>query len=179
MHHLQSIYDAINRLTKLNQSLLLLSKIENNQFKESQLIRIDDLIKEKLIQLDEIIQSKQLSLSSVFSPVNVLMNQTLADILANNLLTNAIRHNFMAGSISVETSANSIRIRNTAETETLDKNSVFNRFEKGTSSDGIGLGLAIVKQICDIYNFSIDYSYHEQMHSSERELKKLFINTYF
>jgi len=165
MHSLQAIYDALDKLTKLNQSLLLLAKIGNKQFSEKQTIEFSDLLKERLSQLEELIQSKHLSVTTDLKKLSVSINPLLADILINNLLVNAIRHNIISGKISILTEHHTIRISNTANGNSLDRESVFHRFEKSNESDGIGLGLAIVKQICDTYNFHVDYAFGEGFHT--------------
>ena len=51
LQHLQSIYNAVEKMSKLSQSLLLLTKIDNKQFYESQSIDIHSLVKNKLQEL--------------------------------------------------------------------------------------------------------------------------------
>jgi len=167
MQHVQVMYHAVDKLTKLNQSLLLITKIENNQFKEKHPINIPTIVEERLSQLEELIQSKQLSVKTVFKESPVFMHSMLADILINNLLVNAIRHNISHGIIIIATRPGSIKISNSGEAIGLDPNTIFNRFEKSNASDGMGLGLAIIKQICDTYHFTIHYSFNEGMHNFE------------
>ncbi len=94
-HHrqLQAMYDAVGRLSKLNQSLLLLTKIENNQFVHTDPIALAPLIGDKLLQLEDLIRERRLEVYTNLDRASVRMNAYLADILLNNLLVNAIRHN--------------------------------------------------------------------------------------
>ena len=94
----------------------------------------------------------------------VLMHPALADILVNNMLVNAIRHNNSQGVINIATRQGSVKITNSGDGSALDQNSIFNRFEKSNASEGTGLGLAIVKQICDTYQFKIEYSFQKGLH---------------
>jgi signal transduction histidine kinase len=165
MKQLQGIYDATRRLTKLNQSLLLLTKIENNQFSDAKSVQLDVLIKEKLNQLDELILAKQLHLSVDSSPSLIRMNDYLADILVNNLLSNAIRHNPENGRIALSIFPGTLTISNTSNPLSFNPSDIFDRFQKSTDSQGVGLGLAIVKQICDNYHFTIEYVYLNEMHT--------------
>jgi signal transduction histidine kinase len=165
MKQLQGIYDATGRLTKLNQSLLLLTKIENNQFAEAKSIRLDALIKEKLFQLEELILSKHLTTNVEYQPTSVMMNDYLADILINNLISNAIRHNEDHGQIDIAIHPGKLLISNSSTPLDFNASGIFDRFQKSDQSQGIGLGLAIVKQICDNYRFSIRYDYQLGMHS--------------
>src|SRR5579871_6446049 len=161
---LQSMYDAMNRLAKLNQSLLLLTKIENNQFANARAIQLNILIKEKLNQLEDLIIAKRIHLSTDLGGKIVYMNDYLADILLNNLLSNSIRHNDDDGAMNILLNNEALIISNTGAVFSFDTNNIFERFKKGETSEGIGLGLAIVKQICDNYGFEISYFFREDLH---------------
>jgi signal transduction histidine kinase len=164
MKQLQGIYDATGRLSKLNQSLLLLTKIENNQFSKTEPVLLDELVKEKLFQLEDLVKAKQIDVQISAKPTSILMNDFLADILVNNLLTNAIRHNVQKGSIIISISPGEFTISNSNPPLGFNASDIFDRFQKSNQSPGSGLGLAIVRQICDNYNFSIDYGYRDNMH---------------
>lgn len=167
MHHLQAMYDAVEKLSKLNQSLLLITKIENNQFKERPSIDISAILKERLQHLDELIHSRELTVNTDLKESTVAMHPILADILINNMLVNAIRHNKSNGIINISARAGSMKISNTGDPVVLDETSIFNRFEKSNSSEGMGLGLAIVKQICETYHFKVQYSFEGGLHDFE------------
>ena len=164
MHHVQAMYHAVDKLTKLNQSLLLITKIENNQFKEKPKIDISTVLKERLSNLEELIHSRELTVNTDLKESTVSMHPVLADILINNMLVNAIRHNNSKGIINIATRQGSVRISNSGESSELDRNIIYNRFEKSNASEGMGLGLAIVKQICDSYQFRIEYSFQKGLH---------------
>jgi signal transduction histidine kinase len=164
---LQSMYDAISRLTKLNQALLLLTKIENNQFNRAEELRLDMLLKEKLLQFEDLITTRNVKLSFITAPVSVKMNDYLADILLNNLISNAIRHNADNCEINITLNEQKLLVSNTGISLNFDPAQVYDRFKKGQHSEGLGLGLAIVKQICDNYQFGISYSFKNKLHSFE------------
>ncbi|MBS1668937.1 MAG: HAMP domain-containing histidine kinase [Bacteroidetes bacterium] len=164
---LQSMYDAITRLTKLNQSLLLLTKIGNNQFKEVEMLSLDSLIKQKILQMEDLISTKQLQLTDQLQPVSLKMNEYLTDTLLNNLLGNAIRHNVENGSIHISLDNQKLLIRNTGPALSFDPSVIFDRFKKSSRSEGSGLGLAIVKQICDNYQYTISYFFKDNLHHFE------------
>ena len=166
MKHLQEIYNALGRLSNLNQSLLLLTKIENNQFIGSAAISLDNLIKEKLEQFEELLENKKIIITTDLETTTIHCNEQLADILINNLLTNAIRYNLQNGSISIRLSGNALHISNSSFLPPLDHDKVFHRFYRHTATkqDGNGLGLSIVKQICDIAGYSITYRYNNDLH---------------
>ncbi|HLX92436.1 MAG TPA: HAMP domain-containing sensor histidine kinase [Puia sp.] len=162
--HLQAMYDALGRLSKLNQSLLLLTKIENNQFTQINPVRIDTLVRKKLVQLEDFIHAKHLQVRTNLHEMIVKMDDYLADILLNNLLSNAVRHNQQDGSIDVLVSQHEIVISNTGPRFEFDDHDIFERFKKTAQSEGVGLGLAIAKQICDNYQFGLDYSFRDNRH---------------
>ena len=166
-HHqsVQAMYDAIGRLRQLNQSLLLLMKIENNQFGHTGPVDMSVLVRQKLAQLEDLVKDKTITVTTDLHSLPLPVNDYLADILLNNLLLNAIRHNRAGGRLEVLLGNDSLRVSNTGPGLGLDPGTVFNRFTKGAHSGGSGLGLAIVKQICDNYGFPIAYSYTDGMHS--------------
>lgn len=168
-HHqpVQAMYDAISRLRQLNSSLLLLTKIENNQFAQTESLDLAPLIEQKLVQLEDPLKARQLEVHRNLNAVRVAINSYLADILLNNLLTNAIRHNKIAGHVEIRLEQTSLRISNSGPAPSFDPETIFDRFVKGSNSGGTGLGLAIVRQICDNYNFSVGYSYKGEMHTIE------------
>jgi signal transduction histidine kinase len=168
---LQSMYDAMSRLSKLNQSLLLLTKIENNQFTKVDPIRFDVLIREKLLQLEDLIMAKHLQVQTDLKETIVEIDNYLADILLNNLLGNAIRHNYENGNINISLDETKMIISNSGSSFNFTEKNIFERFSKSENSEGIGLGLAIVKQICDNYGSAIGYSFENGVHSFRIQLK--------
>jgi signal transduction histidine kinase len=166
-HHrpIQAMYDAISRLRQLNQSLLLLTKIENNQFGNTETIDLAPLIEEKLLQLEDPVKSRQLAVHTHLHRLQLPINGYLADILLNNLLTNAIRHNQDGGQLDISLQERQLRVSNSGPALGFDPNMIFDRFTKGAHSTGTGLGLAIVRQICDNYHFGLEYSYTDDLHT--------------
>lgn len=163
---LQSLYDAASRLSRINKNLLLLAKIENNQFVETTTFSINDLITEALPYFKEQAEQKKLLIDvSNKKTLTVGANKGLTEIMVNNLLLNAIRHNKENGSISILISDRQLTISNSACNKGLNPNEIFQRFGK-TSDDAYssGLGLSIVKEICDRYNWQVRYSYSNELH---------------
>lgn len=166
MKAVSDAYDASNRLSKLNKTLLLLAKIENRQFPESKPVDPTTLIDIQLETLEDLILSKNISVIKQFeNEVTLNMNPYLADILFSNLLKNAIRHNISGGELIINIKTNSFEISNSGKNTAIDKDSIFERFHKQSSSpDSLGLGLAIVQKICEVYNFNISYHYENDLH---------------
>ena len=161
---IQEMYEAVNRLARLNKSLLLLTKIENRQYSETDSIQLDQLINEKLVQFADLIKAHNLTVETDIQPTTLKLNHHLADIVINNLLGNAIKHNLDNGSITISLEQDELMISNTGNQENVDVSKVFDRFQKSVESEGLGLGLAIVKQICDQYNYIVRYSFVDDLH---------------
>ena len=162
---LKSAYAAVSRLSKLNQSLLLLAKIENQQFTAMETIDFKDRIEEKLQQFHEFWQSNQITIKASLSAATIYASPELIDILLNNLLSNAGRHNIAGGQIHVLLVPGKLEVANTAKSTGLDPNKLFGRFYKEEQySKHNGLGLSIVKQICEHADFDISYGFSDQQH---------------
>ncbi len=166
-HQIKAIYLAAQRLSKLNKTLLLLSKIENQQFSEKELILINDVIDKQLEIFEDFIESKKITVIKNFtSNVKVSANPLLFDIVISNLISNAIKHNLKSGNLEIATSDLFISFSNSGEPLNISSTSLFERFKKDSkSSDSFGLGLAIVKKICDTYNWKINHSFIENQHN--------------
>ncbi len=156
-------YQEIKKLTKLNKNLLLLSKIDNQQFLEVEQVNLSELIIQKLELFKSIIVSKNITIKTDFkTPFKINMSLFLANILINNLLNNAINHNILKGKIFIATNANSFEISNSANIQNININNLFKRFYKeSTNNNSVGLGLAIVKRITDTYGLKLNVNKKE------------------
>ena len=157
------------RLIKLNKSLLLLTKIENNQYQTLEEVEIGALCR-RLIQHSLIhAETRDISIENDFpEPIVVNVNIALIEILIGNLLSNAIRYNTDNGKIIVRTEKDALVVENTGAPVALIPGRIFDRFYKqpgpAGSDDSTGLGLAIVKNICTLYRYSVGYSFREGRH---------------
>lgn len=162
---LKSAYAAVSRLSKLNQSLLLLAKIENQQFAETEELNLKNKLEEKLSQFNEFWENDRMNITASLQPSGITANPELIDILLNNMLSNAGRHNTVGGKISVTLLSGKLEIANTAKVNGLDTQRLFSRFYKELQhSKSNGLGLSIVKQICDHSGIAVKYAFTDQQH---------------
>jgi len=163
---INEIHNTCSRLSKISKALLLLSKIENKQFRETKKINFGELIKNKIEEFEELFIHRKIHLKMEFVEEFVCnLNPALADILLNNLLSNAIKHNISGGTIIISLSSSNLEIANTGEPLIINPKDLFQRFRKGRySQDSTGLGLAIVKQICNNYGLDVVYSYKNNLH---------------
>jgi signal transduction histidine kinase len=169
MNHLQAIENTTKKLASLNKALILLSKIDNHQFKESGSMSLKTVIDKVTHQYADVIQTKKISLDVIIdADATINMNLALADILISNLLQNAIRHNIDGGKISIHLNQHALSISNSGKPLTIDPKDLFVRFKKDDSSiDSLGIGLSITKSILDSYGYTISYHYLNQLHVFE------------
>ncbi|WP_316837800.1 HAMP domain-containing sensor histidine kinase [Pedobacter nutrimenti] len=161
---LDDLYKATSKLTKLNQSLLLLVKIDNNQLQDKEEIDLKALINEKLNYFLELIQKRNLIVKTELVASVIYANYYLTEILINNLFSNAIRHNHDGGSILITLTEDSLAFSNTGTQSALHPVKIFERFYKDNASEGTGLGLAILKQVCLRQNHKLTYRYQQDYH---------------
>jgi len=162
---LNDLYGAVSRLNRLNQSLLLLVKIENRLLHEQQQINLKELTEEMIGQFEEIFQDKDIRLTYNLNDKAIYASHYLLEILLSNLINNAIRHNYRSGSINITLTAQSLIIQNTGESAPLVQEKIFTRFHKSSKSEGSGLGLTICRQICENFNYTLHYSYQDSYHT--------------
>ena len=159
---------ALGRLSKLNQSLLLLAKIENQQYEATGTIDLAETTQKYLRLFDEIIKEKQLSVETAFNEnFEVKVHPFLADSLIGNLITNAIKYNYKNGKLKLSVTNGKYCISNTSEFGAIDSEMLFRRFGGPSNARNVstGLGLAIVKRIGDTHNLSVSYRFFDERHS--------------
>jgi signal transduction histidine kinase len=163
---INSVYEAATRMSKLNQGLLLISKIDNDQFHSVEKVNIRDLVEKTFDHLEEISEMKKIRIHrNYLSTTTAEMNPVLAEILVSNLISNSIRHNMEGGEINISLDHDGFMISNTGHPLTLPPEDLFRRFRKSERThDSVGLGLAIVKKIIQFYRFRITYEAKENIH---------------
>lgn len=167
MSLISDMQNAIEKLSRINSSLTLLAKMENNEYDDKRTISFSGLVTETLNSFSELLDMKSISLSTnIYKGIALQLHPALADILLGNLMSNAIRHNIANGKITVGLTREKFVISNTGVPPEVPTSELFHRFKKGNRrSDSIGIGLAIVKQICDLNHFTIQYDYAEGWHT--------------
>ena len=166
MELISSALYALKRLSKLGNSLSLLTKIENQEFSDFSSVDMTKLVSRFLFDFKELVELKDIKMFSEVSPdVQVTGNLVLLELLVTNLLNNAVRHNHSGGEIYVRLMQNKLEVKNTGEALKVDANDIFNRFKKGSDNpDSLGLGLSIVKRICTEHQFDIKYTRADEQH---------------
>jgi signal transduction histidine kinase len=168
IHILQSLYSISTRLTRLNKNLLLLAKIDNNQFKDMQDIDFIGFLNTSLSYFKYQAEAQKIEIDAEIDGLFVIMaNKSLLEIMINNLIVNAILHNIAdGGRISMKLRENVFIISNTGENKTLDTNRMFKRFNRiSEEKKGNGLGLSIIYQICKFHKWKLEYQHLNGMHT--------------
>ena len=127
---------------------------------EDNLKKLKDGFKQKNIRL-------QLNMDS--SPL-IYADEMSMEILFGNLISNAYRYTPENGNVEISLSSTTLIITNSAiNNQPLEKNKLFQRFQKQqqSSQNSIGVGLEICKHICFQNNFNIQYYFSEGRHSFE------------
>ncbi len=163
---ISSIYQAVNRLTKLNQSMNLLTKIENREFSQKENVGISELIKSQIDNLEFLISDKELNVEkNIEENISLNINSFILETLISNLLINAVKHNIQGGDFKIELNKNHLKISNTGKPLHTSPEKLFERFKKDSqTSDSPGLGLSIVKKICEQEGYGIEYKLCNNIH---------------
>ncbi|MBQ8240404.1 MAG: HAMP domain-containing histidine kinase [Bacteroides sp.] len=169
MEEILKTYQTLEYVSKLNKSLLLLSKIDNSQFVETSEVCINEILHRYVDDYREVYDYRGIRLTvEEKGDFRILMNETLAVVLVTNLLKNAFVHNIDKGEIRIVITSSGIRFGNTGNGEPLDGKRIFERFYQGKKKEGsTGLGLAIVDAVCRQYQLRVSYSAVDGMHCFE------------
>ncbi|SOC80817.1 Signal transduction histidine kinase [Salinimicrobium sediminis] len=165
MEELGLILNNLERLTRLNRALLLLSRIENRQFADEETVNFNQLLKQINLEFEDLASHNSIEVDVIeTAELQYNMSKDLARILVANLLKNALLHTPAASRVKVEIFKNQILIQNLGE-KPLNPKTLFSRFQPGKRSHSNGLGLAISKAIADRYNLEINYDFRDNLHS--------------
>jgi signal transduction histidine kinase len=163
---LEDALDQLERLTRLNKSLLLLTKIDNQQFHDKKEINLNEIIKKVTDDFNEFALHAEINVTiQEKAVVRLTMNEDLALILVTNLIKNAIIHNHHGGFVNVLIDETALTIKNSGKITDLDPEKIFNRFQRNkNNSSSTGLGLTIAQSICKLYGLHISYYFKEYHH---------------
>jgi hypothetical protein len=170
---LNDIQKNTTRLSKLNKGLILLTKIENQQFYALEIIDVNIIVHSLLENFEDISNIKNLNIIyKEHARTQLQMDKILADVLFSNLIGNAIKHTENDSTIEISIDSNMFSIKNSGQQSIVNSEHIFDRFYKeNPRSHSLGLGLAIVNKICNYYNFTIDYNFNNDMHQFDINFK--------
>ena len=158
---------AAQRMARLNKNLLLLTRIENNQFPEKEPVSFRELLQRLLEQYQYQIEQKNIRVKMDLQEDAVLqINRAMAEMLVSNLLSNSIRHNVENGLLEISLNAQFLKVANTGAPRSLSPGKLFKRFQKSsTDINSLGLGLEIVQKISSLNHYLVDYRFEGDLHS--------------
>ncbi|UOQ55599.1 sensor histidine kinase [Hymenobacter cellulosivorans] len=166
---------TVHRLRTIIKSLLMISKIENDQFPRTESVSLGQLVAEVSEEVQDRLAVLNLSLSQEVQPDFVVpaANRGLLFTLLFNLVSNAIKYNREGGQIMLlgrpAPGGYVLEVRDTGRgirKEQLPR--LFHRFDKGstTDPDSYGLGLSIVRTIADLHGIRIEVNSIEGLGTS-------------
>lgn len=166
INQIGSAQNTVKRLSNLSNALSLLTKIENNEFKNVTEVNLSHTIRTMADEFKELIELKSINIkTNIQEDVIVNADKVLIELLLTNLINNAIRHNWENGNITLSLTTHYLEISNSGTPIEGDPSELFQRFKKSNQSESsLGLGLAIVQKVCDLYQYSIQYSYSAEQH---------------
>lgn len=156
---------TVDRLKKVISNLLLISRIENNQYQLNEDVDCYEIAINLTHELEDRIQASELTFSNQLKyRYKFKGNHTLFQVLLNNLLVNAIKYNRQNGSIVLSDYMNQneymLEVIDTGIGMTQEQlDNLFKRFSRqNKDQEGYGLGLAIVDSIAHFQNIRIKVS---------------------
>lgn len=158
-HYVEKILDNSRRLTNLSSSILMLSKLENQEtVMNKKEYRLDEQIRKSILMLESKWAEKDIEFDMDLPRQMYYGSEQLLEQVWSNIVDNAIKHSPIKGIIhvSIEKSETylSVTISDHGDgmSEEIQKH-IFEKFYQGDSSrkaDGNGLGLALVQTIVDL-----------------------------
>ncbi|MBS1650700.1 MAG: HAMP domain-containing histidine kinase [Bacteroidetes bacterium] len=163
---LSEMHEMLLRISRLNKTLILISRIENRQYIEKEEINIHDFIIAKIEELADFTEEKNITVACIEKHNQViLVNKTLFDVLVNNLFMNAVKYNTEDdGKIEIELQNDALIFKNTSYLPPITDSELFTKIVRQSASGSLGIGLTIVKRICEFQNWDPEYEYKNNLH---------------
>ena len=147
------------RLSSLVGSILLLSKLENQQIPSHQVVyRLDEQIRQSIVALEPAWEKKNIEFDVELDRISYLGNEPMMRHVWDNLISNAIKFSPNGSTVKIHLAKKLKKLIFTVEdqgpglTEEAQKH-IFDKFYQADAShkqEGNGLGLALVKRILTI-----------------------------
>ncbi len=159
---LGSAHLVVNRLSRLVNDLLDLSKIESGKMElKRELVNLNEIAKEAISSFEKLMTDKRITkevmLSKDISMINVDKDKIVQVFI--NLISNAIKYTPEGGKVAIKT----VELENEIQVEISDSgegiapeniDKIFDKFTRVTAEkkEGTGLGLPIAKDIVTLHN---------------------------
>ena len=157
--YIEKILFNTQRLSSLVGSILLLSKLENQQIPSHQVeYRLDEQVRQSVVALEPAWEKKDIEFDVELDRVSYLGNEPMMRHVWDNLISNAIKFSPNGGTVKIHLAKKLKKLIVTVEdqgpglSEEAQKH-IFDKFYQADAShkqEGNGLGLALVKRILTI-----------------------------
>ncbi|UOQ74986.1 sensor histidine kinase [Hymenobacter cellulosilyticus] len=164
---------TLHRLTATLRTLLMISRIENEQYARNDTVAVRQVLQEVAAELEDRIADENLTLDWALEgePTIVAANASLLFTFFYNLLSNAVKYNHTGGHIRISGQQPvgqpyMVQLFNTGRpipAEHLPH--LFERFRRASNvhtTEGYGLGLALVRTIAQFHAFRLQVASNEQ-----------------
>ena len=157
--YIDKILFNTQRLSSLVGSILLLSKLENQQIPSHQVeYRLDEQVRQSIVALEPAWEKKDIEFDVELDRISYLGNEPMMRHVWDNLISNAIKFSPNGGTVKIHLVKKLKKLIFTIEDQGsgLSENAqkhIFDKFYQADSShkqEGSGLGLALVKRILTI-----------------------------
>jgi signal transduction histidine kinase len=153
------------RMARLNKNLLLLSKIDNEQFLATEEFDLKTVIEHQLKSLNPMAEIDGIRILTSLNPLPLRANRTLIEVLLTNLFHNAIRYSPRDEDVYITIQDNTLSVSNKGREVRMTIDQMTERFRKDSSHpSSTGLGLSLVKKICDTYQYKLSYRFDHGTH---------------
>ena len=156
LEELGRIGESAGKLSRIQKSLMLLSRIHNREFSNLVPLDLKKVLDSVLPVFEDPISLRNIQTTISASQCPLVMDEGLAEILVGNLVKNAVKYNVPDGYIRIALDALHFEIANPGKPFEGDPAMFTQRFAKGPDGN-TGIGLAIVGQICELYGFRLSY----------------------
>jgi signal transduction histidine kinase len=164
---LEESLKTLHRLKTMVKSLMMIARLESQQYLKEDSFNVKDIIDEVLEELSPISEDKEVTIvKQLNAAINIsAANRSLFFIMIYNVINNAVKFTPPKGVITITTemisSKPNLKVSDTGEG--MDKtqlDELFSRFKKKSATDekGNGLGLAITKSIAEFHNIPVTVS---------------------
>jgi signal transduction histidine kinase len=158
---------TLQRLQSMVNSLLMIARIESNQYLREDSFSVNEVLKEIVKELEPI--SEDACIHLTHEPAEDLVlgraNRSLIFSMFFNVVNNALKNTPKGGSVKIYSLTDqgkfTVIISDTGRGMTGEqKKNLFSRFKTrdSRSGDGTGIGLAIAKTVADFHNIEIKVS---------------------